>query len=188
MFKEINKRSDKVLYVLVNHKNYFYLLPNSDTFLFQKRMNAWSDTVLIFLCLGLLELSSALLEPSPFPEALRECYKFRSFNMTPSDEVTTKIQNFCYRQYQYQQIAEGKINSQTNLTQEGVNYIHGLFRQIFNEAREVASYSVKSKRHKRQALFPGRFRQEVRSPGGAFRRYARCIRRLQREVNTRIRI
>jgi hypothetical protein len=107
--------------------------------------------------------------------------------MTPSDEVTMKIQNFCYRQYQYQQLAEGKINSPTNLTQEGVNYIHGLFRQIFNEAKQVAHYNVKSRRHKRQAIFPGRFRQEVRSRG-AYRRYARCIARLQREVNTRIEI
>ncbi|XP_061162758.1 tyrosinase-like protein 1 [Saccostrea echinata] len=145
-------------------------------------MKVWLKTRIIFICLELVQLSSALLDPAPFPDALKQCYEFRSFNMTPSDEVAVNIQNYCYRQYQYKQIADGKIWSPLNITKEGVNYIHGLFRQIFNEARDVARHSMKSRRHKRQARFPGRYRQEVRSPGGAFRRYARCILRLQREA------
>lgn len=146
-------------------------------------MGSCSETLVIACFIfGLLELSSALLESAPFPDALRECYEFRSFNMTPSDQVATGIQTSCYRHYQYKQLATGNIWSAPNITQEGVNYINGLFRQIFNEARHIANYNKKSKRHKRQAMFPGRYRQEVRSPGGAYQRYANCILRLQREV------
>lgn len=146
-------------------------------------MGFWRVTLVIAcLIFGLLELSSALLEPAPFPDALRECYEFRSFNLTPSDQVASRIQTSCYRHYQYKQLAKGNIWSAPNITQEGVNYINGLFRQVFNEARHIANYNKKSKRHKRQAMFPGRYRQEVRSPGGAYQRYANCILRLQREV------
>lgn len=146
-------------------------------------MGFWRESLVIAcLIFGLLELSSALLEPAPFPDALRECYEFRSFNLTPSDQVASRIQTSCYRHYQYNQLAKGNIWSAPNITQEGVNYINGLFRQVFNEARHIANYNKKSKRHKRQAMFPGRYRQEVRSPGGAYQRYANCILRLQREV------
>ena len=143
-------------------------------------MDFWKQTTIVSVFFGLLGLSSALLELSQFPDELRECYEFRSYNMTPSDQDAIYIQNFCYRQYQYKQLAKGNMGSSPNITQEGINYIQGLFRQIFNEAREVHQFHQSSKRHKRQA-FPGRYRQEVRSPG-AYPRYANCILRLQREV------
>nr|XP_022345442.1 tyrosinase-like protein 1 isoform X1 [Crassostrea virginica] len=142
-------------------------------------MDFWKQTTIVSVFFGLLGLSSALLELSQFPDELRECYEFRSYNMTPSDQDAIHIQNFCYRQYQYKQLAKGNMGSSPNITQEGINYIQGLFRQILNEAREVHQFHQSSKRHKRQA-FPGRYRQEVRSPG-AYPRYANCILRLQRE-------
>ena len=143
-------------------------------------MDFWKQTAIVSVFLVLFGLSSALLELSQFPDELRECYEFRSYNMTPSDQDAINIQNFCYRQYQYKQLAKGNMGFSPNITQEGINYIQGLFRQILNEAREVHQFHQSSKRHKRQA-FPGRYRQEVRSPG-AYPRYANCILRLQREV------
>lgn len=134
-----------------------------------------------FLCLvlTLLKLSSALLEPNPFPETLKECYDFRSYNMAPSDEVSLMIQNHCFKNYQYKQIADGKVWSAPNITQEGMNYINSLFRKLFGENGIIAS--GKSKHQKRQAAV--RFRREVRSPG-AFAPFANCIQDLYGMVNT----
>ncbi|XP_061166505.1 uncharacterized protein LOC133206230 [Saccostrea echinata] len=137
------------------------------------------DTLFLVTCIGVLGLSSALLKSIPFPVELEECYKLRSYNMTPSDSVAISIQNFCFRNFQYTQLSAGKIWSGPNITQDGINYINSLFRQIFAEAREVEKYNRKGGRHKRQA-FPGRYRREVRSPG-ALQRFAACINRLQRE-------
>lgn len=136
----------------------------------------WTKAVSVFcLVLSLLKLSSALLEPNPFPETMKECYDFRSYNMTPSDEVALMIQNHCFKNYQYKQIAEGKVWTAPNITQEGVNYINSLFRKLLGEI--VAS--SKSKHQKRQAAV--RFRREVRSPG-AFAPFANCIQELYRTV------
>lgn len=136
----------------------------------------WTKAVSVFcLVLSLLKLSSALLEPNPFPETLKECYDFRSYNMTPSDEVALMIQNHCFKNYQYKQIAEGKVWTAPNITQEGMNYINSLFRKLLGEI--VAS--SKSKHQKRQAAV--RFRREVRSPG-AFAPFANCIQELYRTV------
>lgn len=136
----------------------------------------WTKAVSVFcLVLSLLKLSSALLEPNPFPETMKECYDFRSYNMTPSDEVALMIQNHCFKNYQYKQIAEGKVWTAPNITQEGMNYINSLFRKLFGEI--VAS--SKSKHQKRQAAV--RFRREVRSPG-AFAPFANCIQELYRTV------
>lgn len=136
----------------------------------------WTKAVSVFcLVLSLLKPSSALLEPNPFPKTLKECYDFRSYNMTPSDEVALMIQNHCFKNYQYKQIAEGKVWTAPNITQEGMNYINSLFRKLFGEI--VAS--SKSKHQKRQAAV--RFRREVRSPG-AFAPFANCIRELYRTV------
>lgn len=138
----------------------------------------WTKAVSVFcLVLSLLKLSSALLEPNPFPKTLKECYDFRSYNMTPSDEVALMIQNHCFKNYQYKQIADGKVWTAPNITQEGMNYINSLFRKLFGEI--VAS--SKSKHQKRQAAV--RFRREVRSPG-AFAPFVECIRRLYNTVNT----
>lgn len=138
----------------------------------------WTKAVSVFcLVLSLLKLSSALLEPNPFPETLKECYDFRSYNMTPSDEVALMIQNHCFKNYQYKHIADGKVWTAPNITQEGMNYINSLFRKLFGEI--VAS--SKSKHQKRQAAV--RFRREVRSPG-AFAPFVECIRRLYNTVNT----
>ncbi|XP_062610711.1 tyrosinase-like protein 2 [Saccostrea cucullata] len=137
------------------------------------------DPFSITTFLGVLGLAHSLLEPIPLPNDLQECYKFRSFNMTPSDSAAIRIQNFCFRNYEYKQIAAGKIWSGPNITEEGINYIDGLFRQIFTEAREIEAY-YKGGRHKRQATRPWRYRQEVRS-GNAFRRFANCINRLQNQ-------
>lgn len=136
----------------------------------------WTKAVSVFcLVLSLLKLSSALLEPNPFPETMKECYDFRSYNMTPSDEVALMIQNHCFKNYQYKQIAEGKVWTAPNITQEGMNYINSLFRKLLGEI--VAS--SKSKHQKRQAAV--RFRREVRSPG-AFAPFANCIQELYRTV------
>lgn len=136
----------------------------------------WTKAVSVFcLVLSLLKLLSALLEPNPFPETLKECYDFRSYNMTPSDEVALMIQNHCFKNYQYKQIAEGKVWTAPNITQEGMNYINSLFRKLLGEI--VAS--SKSKHQKRQAAV--RFRREVRSPG-AFAPFANCIQELYRTV------
>lgn len=136
----------------------------------------WTKAVSVFcLVLSLLKISSALLKPNPFPETLKECYDFRSYNMTPSDEVALMIQNHCFKNYQYKQIAEGKVWTAPNITQEGMNYINSLFRKLFGEI--VAS--SKSKHQKRQAAV--RFRREVRSPG-AFAPFANCIQELYRTV------
>lgn len=136
----------------------------------------WTKAVSVFcLVLSLLKLSSALLEPNPFPKTLKECYDFRSYNMTPSDEVALMIQNHCFKNYQYKQIAEGKVWTAPNITQEGMNYINSLFRKLLGEI--VAS--SKSKHQKRQAAV--RFRREVRSPG-AFAPFANCIQELYRTV------
>lgn len=136
----------------------------------------WTKAVSVFcLVLSLLKPSSALLEPNPFPKTLKECYDFRSYNMTPSDEVALMIQNHCFKNYQYKQIAEGRVWTAPNITQEGMNYINSLFRKLFGEI--VAS--SKSKHQKRQAAV--RFRREVRSPG-AFAPFANCIQELYRTV------
>lgn len=136
----------------------------------------WTKAVSVFcLVLSLLKLSSALLEPNPFPETLKECYDFRSYNMTPSDEVALMIQNHCFKNYQYKQIADGRVWTAPNITQEGMNYINSLFRKLLGEI--VAS--SKSKHQKRQAAV--RFRREVRSPG-AFAPFANCIQELYRTV------
>lgn len=138
----------------------------------------WTKAVSVFcLVISLLKLSSALLEPNPFPETLKECYDFRSYNMTPSDKVALMIQNHCFKNYQFKQIAEGRVWTAPNITQEGMNYINSLFRKLFGEI--VAS--SKSKHQKRQAAV--RFRREVRSPG-AFAPFVECIRRLYNTVNT----
>lgn len=139
------------------------------------------DTYLYAVWLGLIGLSSALLEPTPFPAELQECYEYRAYNMTPSFKAAMHIQNICFRNYQYNQFAAGKVWSGPNITQEGVNYIESLFRQILLEAKHVEKYNKHGGRQKRQA-FPGRFRREVRSPG-AFQPYANCIQRLQSEVS-----
>lgn len=140
----------------------------------------WTKMV-SFLCLvlTLFKLSSALLEPNPFPKTLKECYDFRSYNMTPSDEEALMVQNHCFKYYQYQQIADGKVWTAPNITQEGMNYINSLFRKLFGENGIIAS--GKSKHQKRQAAV--RFRREVRSPG-AFAPFVECIRRLYNTVNT----
>lgn len=136
----------------------------------------WTKAVSVFcLVLSLLKLSSALLEPNPFPKTLKECYDFRSYNMTPSDEVALMIQNHCFKNYQYKQIADGRVWTAPNITQEGMNYINSLFRKLLGEI--VAS--SKSKHQKRQAAV--RFRREVRSPG-AFAPFANCIQELYRTV------
>ncbi|XP_062610691.1 uncharacterized protein LOC134272478 [Saccostrea cucullata] len=137
------------------------------------------DILFLVTCLGVVGLSSALLKPIPLPVELEECYKLRSYNMTPSDSVATSIQNFCYKHFQYKQLSAGKIWAGPNITEDGINYINSLFRQILAEARAVEKYNKKGGRHKRQA-FPGRYRQEIRSPG-AFQRFANCVNRLQRE-------
>ncbi|XP_061197835.1 tyrosinase-like protein 1 [Saccostrea echinata] len=137
------------------------------------------DPFFIATFLGVLGLVHSLLKPIPLPTNLQECYKFRSFNMTPSDSDAIRIQNVCFRNYEYKQIAAGKVWSGPNITQEGINYIDGLFRQIFTEAREVERY-YSGRRHKRQIRRPWRYRQEVRS-GNAFRRFANCINRLQNQ-------
>lgn len=137
------------------------------------------DTYLYAVWLGFIGLSSALLEPTPFPAELQECYEYRSYNMTPSFKAAMHIQNICFRNYQYNQFAAGKVWSGPNITQEGVNYIESLFRQILLEANDVERYNKHGGRQKRQA-FPGRFRREVRSPG-AFQPFANCIQRLQSE-------
>jgi hypothetical protein len=138
----------------------------------------------VAVCAGVFTPSLALLKSIPLPSTLQECYEFRSYNMTPSDEVASKIQNFCYRDYMYKQMADGKVWSGPNITKEGLNYIDSLFRQLFIEAREVQIFKSKSRRHKRQARrrFPGRYRREVRSPG-AFQRFADCLNRLNTQVN-----
>ena len=143
-------------------------------------MDFSKQTAVVSVLLGLLGLSSALLELTQFPDELRECYEFRSYNMTPSDKDAIHIQTICYRKYQYKQLAKGIMGSSPNITQEGINYIQGLFRQIFNEAREVHQFHQSSKRHKRH-IPTWRYRQEVRSPG-AYPRYVKCILRLQKEV------
>ncbi|XP_061189970.1 uncharacterized protein LOC133197781 [Saccostrea echinata] len=135
------------------------------------------EILFVVTCIAVLGLSSALLKPIPFPVELEECYKLRSYNMTPSDSVAIGIQNFCYKSFQYKQIAANKMWSGPNITQNEINYINSLFRQIFAEAREVEKYK-KGGRLKRQA-FPGRYRREVRSPG-AFRRFVDCIDDLER--------
>lgn len=158
---------------------YYHLLMEFD-FKSENMAIVWTKAVSVFcLVLSLLKLSSALLEPNPFPETLKECYDFRSFNMTPSDEVALMIQNHCFKNYQYKQIAEGKVWTAPNITQEGMNYINSLFRKLFGEI--VAS--SKSKHQKRQAAV--RFRREVRSPG-AFAPFANCIQDLYGRVNTHV--
>ncbi|XP_061162759.1 tyrosinase-like protein 1 [Saccostrea echinata] len=143
--------------------------------------NIWRESILfLFISLIFFKISSALLEPTPFPNTLRQCYELRSYNMTPSDETAIRIQNDCYKQYHYQQIAEGKIWSGPNVTQEGKNYINSLFRQLYVEVNKIST-SDKSQRHKRQVGM-GRRRREVRSPG-AFQPFAQCIQRL---YNTRV--
>ncbi|XP_062572515.1 tyrosinase-like protein 1 [Saccostrea cucullata] len=141
------------------------------------------EFLFVVTCAAVFELSSALLKPIPFPVELEECYRLRSYNTTPSDSVALEIQDFCYKSYHYKMIAAGKMWSGPNITQSEINYINSLFRQIFAEAREVEKYNEKGGRHKRQA-FPGRYRQEVRSPG-AFRRFVECIDRLEREIDPR---
>ena len=143
-------------------------------------MDFRNPTAVVSVFLGLLGLSSALLELTQFPDELRECYEFRSYNMTPSDQDAINIQTICYHKYQYKQLAKGNMGSSPNITQEGINYIQGLFRQILNEAREIHQFRQSSKRHKRQAP-TWRYRQEVRSPG-AYPPYVNCILRLQMEV------
>lgn len=150
-------------------------------FHFRIMKDFWREFVLpVFICLTIVKLSSALLEPSPYPATLRECYNFRSYNMTPSDEIALQIQNYCYKQYQFKQIAEGKVFSTPNITEEGMNYINSLFRQLFGESSEIVK-NEKLKRQKRQTM-PVRIRREVRSPG-AFAPFARCIRSLYNRVN-----
>lgn len=139
------------------------------------------DLNLVVVWLGLVGLSSALLEPTPFPVELQECYEYRSFNMTPSYDAAMHIQNTCFRNYQYKQFAAGKIWSGPNITQEGVNYIASLIRQIMIEAKQAEDYHKNGGRKKRQA-FPGRYRREVRSPG-AYQPFADCVQRLQGEVS-----
>lgn len=132
------------------------------------------------ILLGLLGLSSALLEPIPFPTELQECYEYRSDNVTSSAESAIYIQKMCYRMFLYEQMADGIVWSGENLTQEGINYIDSLFRRILAEADEVEKYKKLGGRQKRQASTT-RTRREVRSPG-AYQPYVNCVQRLQTEV------
>lgn len=162
------------------NNNIKYLLQFEFGFESENMAIVWTKMVsFLGLVLTLLKLSSALLEPNPFPETLKECYDFRSYNMTPSDEVALMIQNHCFKNYQYKQIADGKVWSAPNITQEGMNYINSLFRKLFGENGIIAS--SKSKHHKRQAAV--RFRREVRSPG-AFAPFVNCIQDLYGKVST----
>lgn len=133
--------------------------------------------LLVSIWLGFLGLSTALLEPMPLPLDIQECYDQQSYNTTPSFDIALHIQNFCFQNYEYKQIASGKIWSGPNVTQEGVNYIASLFRQIFQEAEDYQRLKRKVGRVKRQAPLR-RYRREVRSPG-AFQPFARCIQDLQ---------
>lgn len=135
----------------------------------------------VSLCVGFLGLSLALLEPIPFPASLQECYEYRSYNMTPSFEAAHQIQQYCYRNFEYQQIASGKVWSGTNITIQGINYIDSLFRQIFREVEEMERQNKNGRRTKRQTI-GRRYRREVRSPG-AYQPFADCIVRLQNQVN-----
>ncbi|XP_052718706.1 uncharacterized protein LOC128190628 [Crassostrea angulata] len=133
----------------------------------------------VSLCVGFLGLSLALLEPIPFPASLQECYEYRSYNMTPSFEAAHQIQQYCYRNFEYQQIASGKVWSGTNITIQGINYIDSLFRQIFREVEEMERQNKNGRRTKRQTI-GRRYRREVRSPG-AYQPFADCIVRLQNQ-------
>lgn len=138
------------------------------------------DFLFVSIYLGFLGLSSALFEPIQLPEDLQECYENRSYNMTPSLAHALYIQNFCFRNFEYRQIANGKVWSGPNITIEEINYIDSLFRRILQEANEVERQNKKGGRKKRQIT--RRYRREVRSPG-AFQQFARCITDLNNEVN-----
>lgn len=101
--------------------------------------------------------------------------------MTPSFEAAHQIQQYCYRNFEYQQIATGKVWSGTNITLQGINYIDSLFRQIFREVEDLERQNKNGRRTKRQTI-NRRYRREVRSPG-AYQPFSDCIVRLQNEVN-----
>lgn len=146
-----------------------------------RKANRMLGLLFVSLCIGFLGLSSALLEPIPFPASLQECYEYRSYNMTPLFEAAHQIQQYCYRNFEYQQIATGKVWSGTNITLQGINYIDSLFRQIFREVEDLERQNKNGRRTKRQTI-NRRYRREVRSPG-AYQPFSDCIVRLQNEVN-----
>ena len=145
-----------------------------------------AEWVVVITFALVVPFSHGLLEPMPLPKSLWQCYEYKSFQINNTQLPARKIQDYCIRKYLYENAEH--MWAPPNITEDGVNYINSLMRQIFSEIHDIKLYDLdqkkgngtKTRRRKRQAAPGMRYRKELRTlQPKEWIRFTQCLNRLK---------